>query len=112
MNKQVYAAEADPAKPENTECGDDQKSTAVCSSCGGTGLAATRISTAFRSGEHWAVIKDIPALVCRTCREEFVDDATAVRLDMMRANGFSSQEASETMTVPVYAFPSDNGNGS
>jgi len=81
----------------------------TCSSCGSTALAPGHISTVFRSGDKWAVIRDIPALVCGNCQEELIDDATAVRLDRMRADGFSGQEPMETMTVPVFTFGSDAG---
>lgn len=109
MSREIPARQGDPADVNSTESGNsNQGATATCSVCGGTGLVETRISTAFRSGDDWAVIKHIPAIVCVACQEEFVDDATAVQLDMMRANGFSGQAPSETMTVPVYAFPSDD----
>ncbi|HSH42640.1 MAG TPA: YgiT-type zinc finger protein, partial [Arenicellales bacterium] len=46
----------------------------TCSACGHTGLVDSRISTVFRNGDGWAVIRDIPAVVCPGCREEFIDD--------------------------------------
>jgi len=112
MSKDVSTAGARDETPRDAGADDTQGAPATCSTCGSTGLVESRISTAFRSGDHWAVIKEIPAIVCSTCQEQFVDDATAVRLDMMRANGFSSQEPVDTMTVPVYAFQSDSGRRS
>lgn len=105
MNKHVTE---NVARPGDGEESGNPGSGMTCSSCERAQLVESRISTVFRSGDQWAVIRDIPAMVCPNCREELIDDATAVRLDMMRANGFALEDASETMTVPVFAFPADS----
>lgn len=102
MNKQITENEARAGDGE--EAGDSANGM-TCSSCERAQLVESRISTVFRSGDEWAVIRNIPAMVCPNCREELIDDATAVQLDMMRANGFALDDAPETMTVPVFAYP-------
>lgn len=109
MNKHVSTEQTRVDDRQGAGSVEDQGPGMTCSSCGRSELVEGRISTVFRSGDEWAVIRDIPAMVCPNCQEELIDDATAVRLDMMRANGFSLEEASETMTVPVFTFPSDSG---
>lgn len=109
MNKQATENEA---HSDDGEQAGKPGSGMTCSSCERAQLVESRISTVFRSGDDWAVIRDIPAMVCPSCREELIDDATVVRLDMMRATGFSQEEASETMTVPVFTYPAGGGRRS
>lgn len=111
-SKHLSEVEAHTGSPEGRGATENKGTAMTCTSCGHAGLVESHISTAFRAGDEWAVIRDIPAIVCPTCREEFIDDATAVRLDIMRANGFASQEPSETMTVPVFTFRADRGRHS
>lgn len=81
-----------------------------CPTCGKADLVASPISTVFRTTESLAVIRGIPAMVCPACREEYLDDQTATRLDIMRGRGFGRESPVATMSVPVYAFdPGDRG---
>ncbi len=76
----------------------------VCDHCADSALRITRISTAFWQGDGLAVIRNIPAMVCPACGEEYVDDATVVMLDRMRGAGFAGCVAAEPLTVPVFDF--------
>ncbi len=76
----------------------------ACPACGGA-VARARVSTAFWEDEDLAVIRDVPALVCQSCRERYFEDDTVMRLDLMRARGFAGQGAVMRLSVPVYAFP-------
>jgi YgiT-type zinc finger domain-containing protein len=76
----------------------------VCDRCEDSPLAGTRISTAFWQGEGLVVIRNIPAMVCPNCGEEYVDDATVVALDRMRGSGFAGCVAADPLPVPVFEF--------
>ena len=75
-----------------------------CTRCGSGRVAAEEISTAFWAGSDLNVIRDIPALVCRACGEEFISDQTQMTLDLMRKKGFNDSAATTHMRVPVFAF--------
>jgi hypothetical protein len=76
----------------------------ACTKCGAEKLSEQGISIAFFHGANPCLIRDIPALVCGACGEEFINDDTAMKLDMMRGKGFDSADALETIKVPVFAF--------
>lgn len=75
-----------------------------CEACGHGELRPGRISTVFRTDERLAVIRDVPAMICPACREEYLDDITATRLDLMRGQGFSTETVVAEITVPVYTY--------
>lgn len=82
----------------------------ACSRCGQRHLSAETVSTAFWRDSGLVVIRDIPAMVCPHCHEEFIADGTAAELDRMRRRGFTSSAATERIEVPVFRFPgSDQG---
>lgn len=122
MNEDADAVAARPLVAAGAAAPAENRGAAmVCSVCGHEGLFESRIASVFRVRDGsaaiggqagLAVIRDIPAVVCPGCKEEFVDDATSVRLDRMRAGGFASETAVETMSVPVFAFRAGNGRRS
>lgn len=81
-----------------------QDGRAACPACGGR-LSSASVSTALWEGEALSVVRNVPALVCRSCHERYFDDHTVMRLDLMRAGGFGSETAVAEWRVPVYAFP-------
>lgn len=76
----------------------------VCDRCTDSLLRRTAISTAFWQGDGLVVIRNIPAMVCPDCGEEYVDDSTVVALDRMRGNGFAGCRAADPLPVPVFDF--------
>lgn len=76
----------------------------VCDRCSTGILRPTRIRTAFWHGESLVVVRNIPAMVCPDCGEEFVADPTVVQLDRLRGSGFASAEPVGQMVVPVIDF--------
>jgi YgiT-type zinc finger domain-containing protein len=109
MSKQASSSKPPAARRRDGGGAGGEPAGPACSACGRSNLVQGSISTVFQDGDAWAVIRDIPAMICPDCREEFIDDDTAVRLDMMRANGFSSQEPAETVTVPVFVYRRHDG---
>lgn len=83
---------------------------AVCSGCGGE-LRFTRARSAFWHGERLVVIEGIPALECAGCHERYFDDDVAIRLDLLRGAGFPDALASGRLTVPVFSFDGEPGEG-
>ncbi len=75
-----------------------------CQSCATGRLARDRVRTALWSGDRLVVVEDVPALVCQSCGEQFYEDETAMRLDMMKGGGFPTEGAAREMLVPVFAF--------
>lgn len=76
----------------------------LCDRCEQGLLTEQPIQTAFWRGEGLVVIRNIPAMVCQTCGEEYVADRTAIGLDRMRGNGFTSMGTVERMIVPVLHY--------
>lgn len=110
-----HAQPADTAPAANrpdAEAAGTSDANGTCMACRQVGLVKGTITTVFRDGSELTVIQDIPALVCPACSEEFLDDETAMRLDLMRGKGFSGQTPVDTMTVPVYAFTAGDGRTS
>ena len=60
--------------------------------------------SAFWQGEGLVVVEGIPALVCQSCGEQFYEDETAMKLDLVRGGGFATARAARTLTVPVFDF--------
>ena len=76
----------------------------LCKRCELGELQPKRIETALWSKGGLVVVRNIPAMVCPTCGEEYVADQTALGLDRMRGNGFAPQSASDRMIVPVFEY--------
>jgi len=77
---------------------------ATCTQCGGGELHETRVRSAFWEGDRLVVVEDIPALVCSACGEQFFDDNTAIRLDLLRGAGFPDAMARSELRVPVFCL--------
>ena len=76
----------------------------LCGRCEQGLLTEQPIQTAFWRGDGLVVIRNIPAMVCQTCGEEYVADRTAIGLDRMRGNGFTATGSTERMIVPVLDY--------
>jgi len=76
----------------------------LCDRCEQGLLTEQPIQTAFWRGEGLVVIRNIPAMVCQTCGEEYVADLTAIALDRMRGNGLTAMGSAERMIVPVLDY--------
>jgi len=83
--------------------------TPLCKRCELGELQSKHIETAFWRKGGLVVIRNIPAMVCPTCGEEYVADHTALGLDRMRGSGFAPHSASERMIVPVFEFSQHQG---
>ena len=105
------SAEAELRAAEGTAGAASEAALPNCQSCGTGKLAPDRVKTALWSGESLVIVEDIPALVCQTCGEQFYQDETAMRLDMMRGAGFSRDRAARQMTVPVFTFETSSEGG-
>lgn len=84
---------------------------ATCSLCGDGELRETRVRSAFFEGERLVVVEDIPALVCSACGEQFFDDLTAIRLDLLRGAGFPAAMSCRELNVPVFSLDPGRGEG-
>jgi YgiT-type zinc finger domain-containing protein len=77
---------------------------ARCTACEGGVLARESVNTAFWQGKRLVVVEGIPALVCQSCGEQYYEDETAMKLDLMRGRGLRTSEAVRKIEVPVFAF--------
>ena len=77
---------------------------ATCTACQSGRLVPERVKSAFWDDARLVVVEDIPALVCTACGEQYLDDRTALQLDLLKGSGFPTEKARRTMTVPVFAF--------
>ncbi|WP_417728785.1 type II toxin-antitoxin system MqsA family antitoxin [Roseovarius sp.] len=104
MKSSVFAN--DDAAPEYLSAA---SSAALCGKCKLGELQHKRIETAFWRNGGLVVIRNIPAMVCPTCGEEYVGNETAVGLDRMHGNGFTSHATSDQMIVPVFEYSEQEG---
>jgi YgiT-type zinc finger domain-containing protein len=77
---------------------------ASCANCGSENVRGALVSSAFWHQGQLVVVEDIPALVCDACHEQFYDDATVVTLDLLRGEGFPSDQARGELRVPVFSL--------
>lgn len=91
-------------EPHAAPASDATAEQAVCTACSGGILAPQDIKTALWAGERLVVIEGIPALVCRSCGEQYYEDDTAMKLDLIRGSGFPAENAVRSMMVPVFVF--------
>lgn len=75
-----------------------------CASCGSERLVGKAVQSAFWHGDRLVVVKDIPAMVCGDCHEQFYDDATMILLDLLRGEGFPEACAQAELRVPVFSL--------
>ena len=74
-----------------------------CQSCGGaTYEAKVRMLLEEQSG--LVIIEDIPAWLCDRCNEQFYDEVTRVRIEILRKSGFPFQEAKRVVEVPIFSM--------
>ena len=76
----------------------------TCARCVVGLLQSSRISTAFWRGDGLVVLRNIPAMVCRDCGEQYVDDQTVVQLDHLRGRDFSGLTTISQVFVPILDF--------
>lgn len=76
----------------------------ACTACARGVLARQDVKTAIWASERLIVVDGIPALVCQSCGEQYYEDQTAMKLDLMCGSGFLAENAASSMTVPVFDF--------
>ncbi len=76
----------------------------ICDHCPNGFLRSSVISTAFWQDDGLVVVRNIPAMVCPDCGEQYVDDLTVVRLDHLRGKHFVGLPAIEQAIVPILDF--------
>ncbi len=81
-----------------------EKLSAACPVCESTNTRLARVRAAFWHNDRLVVIEGVPALVCKTCGEQFYDDAAVLIIDRMRNKGFPSEDAVGELRVPVFTF--------
>lgn len=75
-----------------------------CERCNTGILHPDLISTAFWQDDGLVVVRNIPALVCPDCGEQYIDDRTVVRLDHLRGRDFAGLPAIDEVIVPILDF--------
>lgn len=75
-----------------------------CGQCGGHDIRGELVRSAFWHGDRLVVVEDIPAAVCGNCHEQFYDDATVMRIDLLRGDGFPPEKAVRELRVPVFSL--------
>ncbi len=82
MKHEQCANQAPAANRPHGDGSDRPDNAAACPACGEADRVASPITTVFHAQGSLAVIRDIPAMVCPSCHEEYPDDQTAMRLDL------------------------------
>ncbi|MGB5558639.1 MAG: type II toxin-antitoxin system MqsA family antitoxin [Paracoccaceae bacterium] len=75
-----------------------------CQACSGGILLPETTRAAIWHGERLVVVEDVPALVCQSCAERYYEDETAMRLDIMRGQGFADDRVRRVLSVPVFSY--------
>lgn len=76
----------------------------VCPSCGGGPVQTKTVSSVFWRGEEALMVRGVPAMICTTCGEDFVSDATARALNRIRETGFGGVASDLQINLPVFDF--------
>ena len=76
-----------------------------CPRCGGA-VERAKVRSAFWRGDQPAIVEDIPALVCRSCLEQYYDDDVSEALRRLAEEGFPSEAARTQVLVPVFSLES------
>ena len=82
---------------------------ASCAACNSGRLVHDRVKSAFWEGERLVVVENIPALVCTTCGEQYLDDEAVLQLDLMKGGGFPKEKAMREITVQVFDYGGEGG---
>jgi YgiT-type zinc finger domain-containing protein len=82
----------------------DKTPAQTCSQCGRGELRQETVRSAFWHDDRLVVVEDIPALVCRSCWEQYFDDSTTVLIDRLRGEGFPPDQARRELRVPVFSL--------
>ncbi|MGR3322995.1 MAG: type II toxin-antitoxin system MqsA family antitoxin [Pseudooceanicola sp.] len=83
-----------------------------CDACAAGLLRRRCVDMAFWSGGRLVMVRDVPALVCDRCGEQYTQDEVAMRLDMMRGADFRHAQKIGQEEVPVYGYPGEcDGQG-
>ena len=77
---------------------------AICDRCQTGVLGLGAISTAFWQAEGLVVVRNIPAMLCPDCGEQYVDDLTVVQLDQLRGQRFAGLATLDRIIVPMLDF--------
>lgn len=93
-----------PETREPPQAASAEGEAARCTACAEGVLAPRKVRSAFWDADRLVVVEDVPALVCQSCAEQYFTDETAMKLDLIRGNGFRDAEAERRMEVPVFAF--------
>lgn len=75
----------------------------LCKHCAGSHLSRSLVEIAMWDDGRLIVVKDIPALVCNECGEEYINDSAALSLRQLLKSR-SNMVAAETLVVPVYQY--------
>lgn len=82
-----------------------------CTQCGSNDIRGDLVRSAFWHEDRLVVVEDIPAAVCANCHEQFYDDATVMRLDLLRGDGFPAGSAVRELRVPVFSMRRSGRSG-
>ncbi|MGR3365063.1 MAG: type II toxin-antitoxin system MqsA family antitoxin [Maritimibacter harenae] len=75
----------------------------TCGRCELGTLKPDRARMAFWRGEGLMVVRNIPAMVCPNCGEQYLGEREVLGLDRMRGEG-PNLEPAEIMNVPVLDY--------
>lgn len=75
-----------------------------CSACAGASVRLLHLRTVLWDDERLVVVDGVPTLQCPDCGERFLDDATAMRIDLLRGSGFPARRERSRIEVPVFDF--------
>ena len=70
-----------------------------CNLCQGLYIEKTTVLS-FRRQGHTVVVEDVPALVCESCGDELLTEATAQKVEQLL-------EKEPQATAPLYRFPQE-----
>jgi len=74
-----------------------------CKYCG-SGTDEAVVKSAFWTDRGLIALEDVPARVCRQCRERFYGDETARKIAKLMEHGFPAREARREITVPLISL--------
>jgi YgiT-type zinc finger domain-containing protein len=107
IDEQVHVTDSMRTRDEkDIEAREDDRADAeacLCRCCGCQTYRDT-VHSVLWADRGLVAIEDIPARVCRKCKEQYYDEETAWRIAKLREPGFPAEMAKRKLRVPVFSL--------
>ena len=75
-----------------------------CPECGGM-THEDKVKMSLWEGERLVIIENVPAQICKECKEHYYEQAVRLHVEVLRSKAFPVEEAARTVETPVFSMP-------